>query len=94
MSYYSNMSPTDRKKFYEQQKSYRATKKNLCLVIPKSVYAYINKFAQRLGWSFTKTLMYGSVLFWFSKSDFELDILKDFGGNYEFYCGGATNVHD
>lgn len=102
MSYYtSKMTGEAKKRKYEREREYRSARKSVCMVIPKSAYAYINKFAKRLGWSFTKTLMYGSVWFWFTKTGYELDFLKDFGGDYEFYCEGVQDyeydqdyVHD
>lgn len=53
MSYYSDLTPLARKKFYEQQKRYRSTKKNMCLVIPKEAHEIIKAHADQLGVSVT-----------------------------------------
>lgn len=57
MSYYKNLSPLARKQFYEQQKRYRSTMKNMCLVIPKEAHATIKAHADQLGASVTRFMV-------------------------------------
>lgn len=54
---YRGMSPLARKKFYEQQKRYRSTMKNMCLVIPKEAHATIKAHADHIGASVTRFMV-------------------------------------
>lgn len=61
MSYYNEMSPLARKQFYEQQKRYRSTMKNCCLVFPKWCHVLIKEAADRVGMSVTRFMVYSSL---------------------------------
>lgn len=61
MSYYSDMTPLARKQFYEQQKRYRSTMKNMCIVFPKKAHAIIKAHADSIGISVTRFMVYSSL---------------------------------
>ncbi len=61
MSYYSDLSPLARKQFYEQQKRYRATMKNMCIVIPKDAHATIKAHADKTGLSVTRFMVHSAL---------------------------------
>ena len=61
MSYYNEMSPLAHKQFYEQQKRYRSTMKNTCLVFPKWCHVLIKEAADKIGMSVTRFMVYSSL---------------------------------
>lgn len=61
MSYYTEMNPLARKQFYEQQKRYRSTMKNMCIVFPKDAHATIKDHAERIGVSVTRFMVCASL---------------------------------
>lgn len=61
MSYYSKMTPYARKRFKEQQKRYRSTMKNMCLVIPKEAHATIKDHADKTGLSVTRFMVHSAL---------------------------------
>ena len=73
MSYYtSQMTEEAKKQKYEREREYRSLRKSVCMVFSRPSYAYISRIAESLGWSVTRTIMYGAVCFWKSKSTYEI----------------------
>ena len=70
------MNVEQKTKKYEREKVYKAERKSLCMVVTKPAYAYIASIAECLGWSVTRTIMYGAVRFWKSKSTYEIGVIR------------------
>lgn len=77
MSYYtSNMTGDAKKRKYERECEYRSRRKSLCMVVSRPAYAYITRIAESLGWSVTRTIIFGAVCFWKSKSTYEIKTIS------------------
>ena len=77
MSYFtSKMSGEAVARKYEREREYRQCRKSLCMVVTKPAYTYLARIAESLGWSVTRTIMFGAVCFWKSKSTYEIGEIR------------------
>ncbi len=77
MSYYtSKMTGEAKKRKNEREREYRSARKSVCMVFSRPAYAYIARIAESLGWSVTRTIMFGAVCFWKSKSTYEIGEIR------------------
>lgn len=77
MSYYtSQMTGDAKKRKYERERVYRSRRKSVCMVVSRPAYAYLAHIAESLGWSVTRTIMFGAVCFWKSKSAYEIGEIR------------------